>query len=102
MACLNQFRHIVANLSGRGATTAANTGQGFPASAVDLGRLKTVLEVGLQQLDMRQVRERWSEDVFVWLCSAVRAWVQRCKAMTMRPRRDGIHVRLETQDDHGY
>jgi hypothetical protein len=36
------------------------------------------------------------------MVSAIRAWVQRCKLMTIRPRREGIHVSLQTQDDHGY
>ena len=80
----------------------ANTSRGFPAAAVDLGRLQEELEAGLRRLDMKQVRARWGEDVSTWMVRLLMTWVQRCKMVRFRLRRQGINVRLETQDDRGY
>ena len=102
----SQFRRIVGNLGaaigGHGAFATANVQSGYPASAPDLGRLKDALERGLARFDMVQVRARWDDDVFDWLLLTVKAWVQRCKMLQIRPRRSGIQIRLLTQDDHGY
>ena len=80
----------------------ANTSRGFPAAAVDLGRLQEELEAGLRRLDMKEVRARWDEDVSKWIVRLLMTWVQRCKIVRFRLRRQGINVHLETQDDRGY
>jgi hypothetical protein len=102
----SQFRRIVGNLGaaigGHVALSTANVQSGYPASAPDVGRLKDALERGLARFDMVQVRARWDDDVFDWLRLSVKAWVQRCKMLQIRPRRNGIQIRLLTQDDHGY
>jgi len=77
---------------------------GFRAASVDLAELSAMLTSGLARLDAAQVASRWNDDVFAWLSRAVMSWVQRVKML--RIERDessgGIHVLLETQDDHGY
>lgn len=102
----DQFRRIVGNLGaaigGHGALGTANVQSGYPASAPDVGRLKDALERGLARFDMVQVRARWDDDVFDWLRLTVKAWVQRCKMLRIRPRVNGVQIRLLTQDDHGY
>jgi hypothetical protein len=80
----------------------ANFTSGFAASAVDLGRLKDLLEGGIARLDMGQVRARWKADVFEWMRRTIRLWVQRCKLLRFRLRDEGIRVEIETQDDAGY
>lgn len=86
----------------RMAVSVANTSRGFPASRVDLGRLQAGLEEGLKRFDMKLVRSRWGEDVSGWMSRFLMTWVQRCKGLRFRLARNGIHVRLETQDDRGY
>jgi len=81
---------------------AANTARGFPASAVDLGRLKEALESALGGFDMTLIRERWDADLSAWMAATVMEWVQRCKTFRFDRRAEGIHVEVETQDDHGY
>ena len=49
----------------------ANTTTGFFASAVDLGRLKTALEDGLQRFDIDTIRARWEVDVRDWIADLV-------------------------------
>ena len=102
----SQFRRIVGNLGaaigGHGSLSTANVQSGYPAAAPDLGRLKDALERGLARFDMDQVRARWDDDVFEWLRLTVKAWVQRCKMLQIRPRQNGVQIRLMTQDDHGY
>jgi len=78
-----------------------NLVKGFPASAVDLGRLKTALERGVHRLDAEQVAERWDE-VFAWMRRLIAAWVQRYKMLKIVQRGGGIRVEIQTQDDHGY
>ncbi len=75
---------------------------GFRASAVDVGRVKAILEAGIAAFDMHQVKARWKRDVRAWMVGTVRAWVQRCKLIRLRPREAGIRVELQTQDDEGY
>ncbi len=89
-------------LSRRGRVGVANVARGFPASAVDLGAIQTALQRGVARLDMKQVRARWSADLFAWMRRVVLTWVQRCKLLQFRLRPRGIHVRMETQDDDGY
>lgn len=80
---------------------ANNTSTGFPASAVDLGRLKSELEHGLQRFDMNIIRERWSIDVRVWMTRLVFSWVQRGKELNYDLRERGVRMRLVTRDDLG-
>lgn len=101
-----QFRRIagaIANAAGEDLRVAvANTVSGFPASAVDVGRLKTALESGVAGFSMRLVRQRWNVDVADWLGGTILSWVQRCKTLSMDKRDHGVHVEIETQDDLGY
>jgi len=78
-----------------------NFSSGFRASAVDLGRLQTVLSRGVARLDVDQIEQRWDE-VFDWMRRVLRGWVQRCKHMKIERRGSGIRVEVEAQDDHGY
>ena len=80
----------------------ANTVSGFPASAVDVGRLKTALESGLAGFSMDLVRQRWDGDVAHGLGRTVLSWVQRCKSLRLDKRDNGVRVEIETQDDLGY
>jgi hypothetical protein len=77
-----------------------NFATGFHASAVDLGRLQAALGRGVARLDMAQVEARW-EEVRTWMMGVLRAWVQRYKMVHIERHKTGIHVKLETQDDHG-
>jgi hypothetical protein len=78
-----------------------NFATGFHASAVDLGGVQTALGRGIARLDMGQVEARWDE-VRDWMLDVLRVWVQRCKGMNFERHENGVHVELETQDDHGY
>lgn len=80
----------------------ANTTVGFFASAVDLGRLKTVLEGGLQRFDIDTIRARWDVDIRDWIGDLVAGWVQRVKELNFDLRETGVHLRVRTQDDLGY
>jgi len=80
----------------------ANTRTGFPAAAVDVGKLKAALEIGLERMDMEQVRERWEQDLSEWMLRVITSWVQRCKHVKLVQHDDGLEVQLETQDDLGY
>jgi hypothetical protein len=80
-----------------------NVVTGYPAAAVNLGELQEVLEAALQRFDMKEVRDRWDDDVFVWLRRVLLAWVQRCKFIHFDLESErGIHIQLQTQDDRGY
>ena len=79
-----------------------NTASGFPASAVDIGRLKTALESGIASFSMDLVQQRWDGDVARWLERTVLSWVQRCKSLRLDKRDNGVRVEIETQDDLGY
>ena len=96
----DRFRAIVGNIAAAAVEDAfhfavANTVNGYPAAAVDIGRLKTALESGLVSFDMALVRERWETDVFEWLRKTAFAWVQRCKRLTLEPKDTGIRVEIE-------
>ena len=81
---------------------AAATATGYPASAVDLGRLQAEIERGLDGWSRKEIRARWREDVFPWISQLTRAWVQRRSILTLKRTRDGIRVVLDTKDDLGY
>ena len=81
---------------------AVNTSTGFHAAKVDVGALKDVLERGVRDFTSAQLQERWSEDVAAWMHTVIRTWVQRCKRRRLICEGSGIHLQLETQDDHGY
>jgi len=74
---------------------------GYPASAIDLGRLQDALASGIQAFSMADIEARRSE-VIEWFLATLRGWVQRRKGAAIDVRANGIHVRVETQDDHGY
>src|SRR2546426_3047299 len=93
---------LIDALGGSRCARSTNLVTGFRASAVDVGRVKTILEAGVAAFDMRQVKARWKRDVFAWMVETTRAWVQRCKLVRLRPRETGIRVELQTQDDEGY
>lgn len=78
-----------------------NLVQGFPASAVDLGRLQDALERGVQRLNAEQIAERWDE-VLTWMRRVIRSWVQRYKMLKIERLEHGIRVEMQTQDDYGY
>jgi hypothetical protein len=80
----------------------ANTVNGFPASAVNVGRLKEALESAIAAFDMPLVAERWDADVSRWMGATLMAWVQRCKSIKFDKRERGLRVEIETQDDLGY
>lgn len=80
----------------------SNIAAGYPAAAVDLGRLKFELERGLERFDMALVRARWDVDVRDWLTRCIFAWVQRVRSLHLAPGELGVAVRFETQDDVGY
>jgi hypothetical protein len=83
-------------------SSTATMAYGFRASAVDLGALQKLLGEGLGRFSMDQVRQRWDDDVLRWVCAGIRTWVQRCKEMHFELADNGIHISLQTQDDHGY
>jgi hypothetical protein len=78
-----------------------NLSTGYHASAVNLGELQSTLAKSISRLNSEQLADRWSE-VFDWLQRTLRVWVQRCKQMKIERNELGIHIELETQDDHGY
>jgi hypothetical protein len=78
-----------------------NLKTGFHAASVDLARLQTALARGILRFDVELLEARWSE-VFDWMLAALRAWVQRAKRVRIERRENGVHIELETQDDHGY
>src|SRR2546428_5172992 len=86
-------------VGGSAGTRPTNLATGFRASAVDVGRVKAIVEAGIAAFDMHQVKARWKRDVRAWMVGTLRAWVQRCKLIRLRPREAGIRVELQTQDD---
>jgi len=78
-----------------------NLVRGFHASAVDLGRLQGALRRGLARFNGAQLEARWPE-VFEWLRRVIAAWVQRYKHLKIERLASGIHIEIQTQDDHGY
>ena len=78
-----------------------NLVRGFHASAVDLGRLQDALRRGVRRFDDAQLESRWP-DVLAWLRRVVAQWVQRYKLLKIERHAGGVHIELETQDDHGY
>ena len=96
------LQNIQGHLMGHGGSTTANLETGYPASAPDLGRLQDLLEQPMGHLDMEEVRERWDRDLRDWMEKTLLHWVQRVKMIELEPRENGIHVRIDTQDDRGY
>lgn len=78
-----------------------NLVRGFHASAVDLGRLQDALRRGVSRFNAAQLEARWPE-VFGWLRRVIAAWIQRCKHIKIERLAGGIHIAIQTQDDHGY
>lgn len=75
---------------------------GFGASAVDVGALREMLARGIAAFDMAAVRERWDEDLRIWMDDVILNWVQRCKRIHMELGERGVSITIETQDDRGY
>ena len=93
---------LTSALSGaEGDVRAAATATGYPASAVDLGRLQTEIERALAGWSRRDIRVRWRDEVFPWISGLTRGWVQRRSILTLKRTRTGIRVILDTKDDRG-
>jgi hypothetical protein len=92
---------IIEGLAGR-LPSALHTGSGYRASCVDLGELKELVESGTKRLTMSQLEARFHDDIQSFVHSVVTMWVQRPKEISSELRENGIHVRVKTQDDHGY
>jgi hypothetical protein len=88
--------------SATGANTSVNVARGFHAARVDLAALKSVLEAGLLEFTKATLLARWGDDLQDWMHAVLRSHVQRQKQRTVTCHDEGIHVRLETQDDLGY
>jgi len=80
----------------------AATSTGYPASAVDLGRLQSELERALTGWSTREIRTRWRDEVFPWISQFTRAWVQRRSILTAKRTRSGVRIVLDTKDGRGY
>jgi len=78
-----------------------NMATGYPASAVDLGRLSDVVTSGLSTWSMADVRARRGE-VRAWLDALVSTWVQRVKVFNVRFDDASFQVKLSTKDDRGF
>jgi hypothetical protein len=97
------FLGVAQALSGRtGAAVSANLTQGFHAARVDLAALKAALESGISEFTKATLSARWEVDVRDWMHALLRSHVQRCKQRTLEQHENGVHVRIETQDDLGY
>ncbi|HEU4369959.1 MAG TPA: hypothetical protein VFV05_17180 [Methylomirabilota bacterium] len=95
--------HLTTALSDvEGEVQVAATSTGFPASAVDLGRLQSEMEGALAGWSSKDVRSRWRDEVFPWISRFTRAWVQRRSILTAKRTRSGIRIVLDTKDDRGY
>ena len=81
----------------------ADTGvTGYPASGVNLGRIKDVLEEALGRFGRAALQDRWERDVQGFVLSVLHAWVQRAKHVKADLRDNGVVIEIETQDDHGF
>lgn len=97
------FRGVSSSLSATtGSAVAANVTQGFHASRVDLASLKSTLEAGIREFTKATLLVRWEDDVRDWMHAVLRSHVQRQKQRTLTCHDEGVHVRIETQDDLGY
>jgi hypothetical protein len=85
-----------------GEVRVAATSTGYPASAVDLGRLQSEMERALAGWSSSEIRSRWRDEVFPWISQFTRAWVQRRSILTAKRTRSGIRIVLDTKDDRGY
>lgn len=79
-----------------------DTTHGFRASAVDLGAIQDIIDDALAAFDMKRLRERWDVDVRKWIGHTIVTWIQRCKYVHFNLAENGVHITIETQDDHGY
>lgn len=101
------FYDIVGNLDSalsgaEGEVRVASTATGFPASAVNLGRLQSEIERALAGWSMKEVRGRWRDEVFPWIAAFTRTWVQRRSILRLTRARSGIRIVLDAKDDYGY
>jgi hypothetical protein len=100
------FLGIVGRLSEaiaeHGHIQATNLATGYHASAPAVGIVKSAHEQALTHFDMRNVHDRWEEDLGRWLSNSLIRWFQRTKRVSTKLYPNGIAVEIETQDDHGY
>ncbi len=98
-----RFLQIVENLAAQTgvAMVSANVTDGFYAASVDLGALQAALLEVLARFSHAQIESRWDQ-LLPQIHATLGAWVQRRKSATIELRANGIHIRFETQDDHGY
>jgi hypothetical protein len=98
-----RFLQIVENLAAQTgvAMVSANVTDGYYAAAVDLGALQAVLLEVLGRFSHAQIESRWDQ-LLPQIHATLGAWVQRRKSVSIDLRANGIHIRFETQDDHGY
>ena len=94
--------HLSAELQEKGEIHVASTATGYPASAVDLGRLQAEIEQALAGLTLDDIRSRWTDEVLPWLAEFTRNWIQRRKTLRAEIRGQGIAFTIETQDDRGH
>ena len=91
-----------AQLGRRGGGAAYNLVTGMPASAVNLGKLQSLLETVISELEQPELRVRWDDDVRSALQDALLEWVQRVDAFDLQVHESGVSVSIQTQDDFGY
>ena len=72
------------------------------AADVRVGALQELLEAMIVEFDMDSLRPEWSEGIQSELMRAIEQWVQRLRELTVELRENGIHVKMQTQDDRGY
>lgn len=91
-----------AQLGRRGGNVSYNLTTGMPASAVNLGKLQSLLEAVIVEFEMEELSARWDDDVQTALQDAVLEWVQRVDAFELELHESGVSISLQTQDDYGY
>ncbi|HCH61820.1 MAG TPA: hypothetical protein DFR83_03370 [Deltaproteobacteria bacterium] len=91
-----------AQLGRRGSSVMYNLATGMAASAVNLGKLQSLLEGVICELEMPELSERWDDEVRGALQDAVLEWVQRVDAFELEVHDSGVSISLQTQDDYGF
>jgi|GEM_PF-1851516 len=83
-------------------TSMVNMTTGMAAADLRVGKLQDLLEAMLVEYDMDTLRTEWTEGVGRAVQGAIEVWVQRLKELELDVRDNGVHVRMQTQDDRGY
>lgn len=83
-------------------TVLTNIQTGYPASDVDVPRIRSMLERALQRTGVDWLRKHWAVVRSTIECS-VDVWAQRVKHIKVTPRWRGrtAHVDFTTEDDNG-